>query len=582
MTLKEAYEVFFGNTNERITSKFIIENISVNEFKNRYRNLLRKWHPDMNPNNQNMAHEMTVKINEAYVILNNVYKEEKNKTKQKETARKQKNMSPEERQSLENKYRRIFLKAANIYKYKLFMKFIEDTEKYYELTSFISDKQMNLVDIYKNINIYGNIVSNFNKQINILDDKYNEAKKKLKLADIDEISLNKLYLDIIGPYENIMSDSVKYAEILNWYENRNDMVAVEIENKASAINNIESKIIQRIKQIKNNFKNICNLKKCNMVNDVYGALYDKRNSISNEDMLRVSTNYVNYIKYLDSLDDEFQQKCMMYLDLIKSNKSLKIDLDFLAMLEKDLNGVLKATPEEIKVLFENGNDFDKLLQKVSFESKNKKVKNIYTQSRTYYINEINRTIEYLHKLKKMVAREESKLEFTIPDGKVGKNMSSDELISYYDKIKSLKSQGMYKVIETIYEYLICYYANNTEYKTIPMEITAIIDKLKNGKPEERNFDLSECLYKLEQVYQEKIGEYNLRPRDKIKDAARLALTNKIYRIEKELKQNNFLIPLGIKNDILKIKDLDIISLYEFADRIEEYLYSQMFVEFKVK
>ena len=79
MTLKEAYEVFFGNTNERITGKFIIENVSIAEFKNRHRELLRKWHPDMNPNNLNIAHEMTIKINEAYKILNNAYKEEEKK-----------------------------------------------------------------------------------------------------------------------------------------------------------------------------------------------------------------------------------------------------------------------------------------------------------------------------------------------------------------------------------------------------------------------------------------------------------------------------------------------------------------------
>ena len=79
MTLKEAYEVFFGNTNERITGKFIIENVSITEFKNRHRELLRKWHPDMNPNNLNIAHEMTIKINEAYKILNNAYKEEEKK-----------------------------------------------------------------------------------------------------------------------------------------------------------------------------------------------------------------------------------------------------------------------------------------------------------------------------------------------------------------------------------------------------------------------------------------------------------------------------------------------------------------------
>ena len=90
MTLKEAYEVFFGNTNERITGKFIIENVSIAEFKNKHRELLRKWHPDMNPNNLNIAHEMTIKINEAYKILNNAYKEEEKKQKAKEKGRRKK------------------------------------------------------------------------------------------------------------------------------------------------------------------------------------------------------------------------------------------------------------------------------------------------------------------------------------------------------------------------------------------------------------------------------------------------------------------------------------------------------------
>lgn len=582
MTLKEAYEVFFGNTNERITGKFIIENVSIAEFKNRHRNLLRKWHPDMNPNNQNMAHEMTIKINEAYKILNNVYKEEEkkqasekekdNKTKQKETANKQKNMSPEEREKIIKYYSKMFKKAATIYKYKLFMKYEEDVDKYYELTMFDEKRQQSLVDTYRYIELYKKCVEMFEVQVDMLDKRLSNALKSLGNLELNVEKLHDMYLELIGPYQEIMKDSVKYAEIMDWYQNKQELSLAEDRRKDSIILNIDSKIVQRVSQIKNNFKALYNLRKSNMLDETYQKINSKNTLLSREEILKICNKYTKYVAYLDSLSDELHSECMKYIALAR-NGTTKVDTNFMTKLENDLNSILIGTPEELQILFNDGMQIEKVVQKVVDGSKDRKVKSIYNQTRASYISDINNTIEYLHKLKKMAAREERSLGFAIPDGKVGKNLTDDELVEYYNNLNKLKEQAMYVVIETIYEYLICYYANNTEEKEIPGDILDIIWRIKSSSPEERKFDLSECLYDLDNIYQEKISEYNIRPREKLQDAARMALINKINELKIEMK--GYVIPAGIERDFTLIEYFDIISLYEFIERTEDYLYSQM-------
>ncbi len=582
MTLKEAYEVFFGNTNERITGKFIIENVSIAEFKNRHRNLLRKWHPDMNPNNQNIAHEMTIKINEAYKILNNVYKEEEkkqasekekdNKTKQKETASKQKNMSPEEREKIIKYYSKMFKKAATIYKYKLFMKYEEDVDKYYELTMFDEKRQQSLVDTYRYIELYKKCVEMFEVQVDMLDKRLSNALKSLGNLELNEEKLHDMYLELIGPYREIMNDSVKYAEIMDWYQNKQELSLTEDRRKDSIILNIDSKIVQRVSQIKNNFKALYNLRKSNMLDETYQKINSKNTLLGREEILKICNKYTKYVAYLDSLSDELHRECMKYIALAR-NGTTKVDVDFMAKLENDLNSILIGTPEELQILFNDSMQIEKVVQKVVDGSKDRKVKSIYNQTRASYISDINNTIEYLHKLKKMAAREERSLGFAIPDGKVGKNLTDDELVEYYNNLNKLKEQAMYVVIETIYEYLICYYANNTEEKEIPGDILDIIWRIKSSSPEERKFDLSECLYDLDNIYQEKISEYNIRPREKLQDAARMALINKINELKIEMK--GYVIPAGIERDFTLIEYFDIISLYEFIERTEDYLYSQM-------
>lgn len=582
MTLKEAYEVFFGNTNERITGKFIIENVSIAEFKNRHRNLLRKWHPDMNPNNQNIAHEMTIKINEAYKILNNVYKEEEkkqasekekdNKTKQKETASKQKNMSPEEREKIIKYYSKMFKKAATIYKYKLFMKYEEDVDKYYELTMFDEKRQQSLVDTYRYIELYKKCVEMFEVQVDMLDKRLSNALKSLGNLELNEEKLHDMYLELIGPYREIMKDSVKYAEIMDWYQNKQELSLTEDRRKDSIILNIDSKIVQRVSQIRNNFKALYNLRKSNMLDETYQKINSKNTLLGREEILKICNKYTKYVAYLDSLSDELHRECMKYIALAR-NGTAKVDVDFMAKLENDLNSILIGTPEELQILFNDSMQIEKVVQKVVDGSKDRKVKSIYNQTRASYISDINNTIEYLHKLKKMAAREERSLGFAIPDGKVGKNLTDDELVEYYNNLNKLKEQAMYVVIETIYEYLICYYANNTEEKEIPGDILDIIWRIKSSSPEERKFDLSECLYDLDNIYQEKISEYNIRPREKLQDAARMALINKINELKIEMK--GYVIPAGIERDFTLIEYFDIISLYEFIERTEDYLYSQM-------
>lgn len=582
MTLKEAYEVFFGNTNERITGKFIIENVSIAEFKNRHRNLLRKWHPDMNPNNQNMAHEMTIKINEAYKILNNVYKEEEkkqasekekdNKTKQKETANKQKNMSPEEREKIIKYYSKMFKKAATIYKYKLFMKYEEDVDKYYELTMFDEKRQQSLVDTYRYIELYMKCVEMFKVQIDMLNKRLSNALKSLNNLELNEKELHDMYLELIGPYQDIMKDSVKYAEIMDWYQNKQELSLAEDRRKDSIILNIDSKIVQRVSQIRNNFKALYNLRKSNTLDETYQKINSKNTLLGREEILKICNKYTKYVAYLDSLSDELHRECMKYIALAR-NGTTKVDTNFMTKLENDLNSILIGTPEELQILFNDGMQIEKVVQKVVDGSKDRKVKSIYNQTRASYISDINNTIEYLHKLKKMAAREERSLGFAIPDGKVGKNLTDDELVEYYNNLNKLKEQAMYVVIETIYEYLICYYANNTEEKEIPGDILDIIWRIKSSSPEERKFDLSECLYDLDNIYQEKISEYNIRPREKLQDAARMALINKINELKIEMK--GYVIPAGIERDFTLIEYFDIISLYEFIERTEDYLYSQM-------
>ncbi|OQX58488.1 MAG: molecular chaperone DnaJ [Helicobacteraceae bacterium 4484_230] len=42
---------------------------SLSEIKSRYRNLMRKWHPDIHPDDTEKATQMSAKINNAYKII---------------------------------------------------------------------------------------------------------------------------------------------------------------------------------------------------------------------------------------------------------------------------------------------------------------------------------------------------------------------------------------------------------------------------------------------------------------------------------------------------------------------------------
>jgi DnaJ-class molecular chaperone len=45
------------------------EKSTIKEIKNKYKNLMKKWHPDNHQNNIDKATTMSVKINEAYQII---------------------------------------------------------------------------------------------------------------------------------------------------------------------------------------------------------------------------------------------------------------------------------------------------------------------------------------------------------------------------------------------------------------------------------------------------------------------------------------------------------------------------------
>ena len=49
----------------------ISRDASEDQIKDSYRNLAKKWHPDLNPENRNEAEERFKEIGEAYQVLNN-------------------------------------------------------------------------------------------------------------------------------------------------------------------------------------------------------------------------------------------------------------------------------------------------------------------------------------------------------------------------------------------------------------------------------------------------------------------------------------------------------------------------------
>lgn len=47
----------------------IREKASLNEIRSRYRELIKKWHPDLSKNDQPRSHAMTIRLNAAYDLL---------------------------------------------------------------------------------------------------------------------------------------------------------------------------------------------------------------------------------------------------------------------------------------------------------------------------------------------------------------------------------------------------------------------------------------------------------------------------------------------------------------------------------
>ncbi len=45
------------------------ERVTLSQIKENYKNMMQQWHPDKHPDDIEIAHDMSIKINEAYSLL---------------------------------------------------------------------------------------------------------------------------------------------------------------------------------------------------------------------------------------------------------------------------------------------------------------------------------------------------------------------------------------------------------------------------------------------------------------------------------------------------------------------------------
>lgn len=317
MTLKQAYEVFFPLTNEKVTKEFIKSSVTPINVKKKYDELIRIWHPDRLPNQSQMEETLrkmvTSEINLAREIMNWALEipgkknapgnyedltilKIKQEEAEKERVRKEKEAF--ERKKLKEEYLEKVEVAYNL----MYKEMTEEFLKHSRVTKMSLIACIPLKMTYQIICDSGIAKVEFDQKLKKLEAEKVKAISKINKTNPTREVFEEILRNFAKGYYKGLKDKDKLSKLNEWIsKNNRHKWNSEIKENVAEINNLMSKVIARLTLAREIFENNQILLKSDLLNQL---LNDELflNELSKSDI----ANSANYEKRLNQLSKIFQ------------------------------------------------------------------------------------------------------------------------------------------------------------------------------------------------------------------------------------------------------------------------------------
>jgi len=349
MTVKEAYVIFYGIQETKITEETIRQKITREALRKKHRQMQKKFHHDANVGKreqQEKYNAISTDINIAYEILDGCLKYPNyinpyvnTKSVYLDYLNKRQKIV----EKLKKDYKEKFYRALRIREYTLINRHIELTNKYYKEVAYYQD----LPELYNKQQEYNQKVELILNEIASLEKEYKEIVSFLeKELDLEEDVLEtKLQAFLQEDYYKIKKDDY-YIRSVSWLKNELETRIHETDKKTSIINNLKSKIRERYDKAKKLFLKIDAIESQKLINLTLKKL---ENAITTEEKARIIENYENITYQIK----ENRKNCTMKYDsgiaILESLRTNEITKKWIDKFERDIEEMM-VTKENLELL----------------------------------------------------------------------------------------------------------------------------------------------------------------------------------------------------------------------------------------
>lgn len=570
MTLKEAYEIFYGRTNHKITEKFIVSNKTFDDIRTRYFELIK----ENNLNTTEGKDKELEKINKAWEKLRGIHK--------KKTINKKKNNSI----SVEKEYTRSELinQAKMFKKIKLMeqvKKALKTTERYY-----VSIKRSpNIKTVYNIKEKYKKFLETSRLAQEEIKKTYNSIINYTKKANCKDSELNKMIKAFAGK-DYVLLETKDLQKRINQETKRLQLEKIIYTNQKSYILNLKNMLIEII-------SNSVKLNSLIMYMNLSNKAEEGINFLSSK--AEISQKVEVYKEYLELRDDYLKKKKYWenYSQIIKKELIHKKEADINSeYIEKLENKIASIIPEEYMYLLlskdelSDLSDDNFLISKSDYKTHNRDINkawnNIFATAKEdileykNVINQINYLMIYYGR-EKVIEKKNSSIKENddLEEGTINKY--------HYYRSTSLICEK--ECIDLFQEIFLNYYLGYKKCK-LPEEIINDYESLKGYTSNDQVDQIySKFLKKYDEITKSYTEEtqsiFSLKDKN-MTNTANLNLALSIKNYLNELNKINFELPERIKLELQKgIGNMSNLELYNLYQDIYNSHHFGNFVEFPI-
>ena len=554
MTLKEAYEIIYEEKSSNKSEKEIRKKIKNEELKKRYRDLMKKHHPDKLGDT-----EKSQEINNAYDFLKKYLKEN-------------------QYEMIIDEYKVKFRKARDIYSYETTSKIIklikecEEKEKYTisieEAYQIVKETKQNIIELKNNLEKIAEV--------------YSAIRKKLQTETLTKEELEDLLVKFANEYYHKLDDP-KYKDAMDfWYKEELNVAYNRFERLMQTKAHI---IAPRINNAKNLYLYILENESIEFVHTI-SKEFDKQTDLTNKMLL------LKYFQDKMYEQDRLIRKCnLTYIEYQERTKIQKEEIDdryikemediFLRLIpEEHLNKVLNEKELSQERTYNQKHKENYAIEKEDLEAK----VNYYKED---LIEEIKSKTAEINYIKFLINENTKKYDCK----NLSKNSSIENLLSLDCDLDTQLSIYKEKAIKKYYEAFIYHYIEILNSNAVPEEITSLY---KEALKQKENPNMIDKYYKIFKKEYNKL--YNESHKAITKDKTASPNEEEIQMLKRNIKQKInyyssndgkliFNIPEDKKKEIdskfQNINDLSVEELYNLYAELDN-IFAGRYKEIKFK